>query len=186
MGQYDKLPIIFLDRDGTIIVDKVYLNDPNEVEFIDGVIEGLKKLYLYGFKLVIVTNQSGISRGLVQLENLNLIHKKMVNVLKSFGIEIYRIYYCPHLPSDNCSCRKPKIGLVEELLDKIDVNNSFVIGDKDTDVLFGKNLGVKTVLIQQNRELQLSCKPDFISADFISAVNWILKNCNLHKNLNGI
>ncbi len=134
MERTDKFPMIFLDRDGTIIVDKIYLNDPDGVEFIPDVIEGLKKLYNAGYQLYIVTNQSGISRGFVEEKNLFLIHEKICNILSNHGIKISGIFYCPHLPEDNCNCRKPKTGLVEHLLDKIDKSNSYVIGDKSTDI----------------------------------------------------
>ena len=170
MDNIDKLPIVFLDRDGTIIVDKVYLNNPEEVEFIDGVIEGLQKLYSHNFKLVIVTNQSGISRGFVQLENLNAIHQKIVNVLKIHGVELFKIYYCPHLPEDNCNCRKPKIGMVEEIKMLIDKNKSFVIGDKDLDVYFGKNLGIKTILISKDKNIK---DADYVVENFKQAVEII-------------
>ncbi len=174
MATNDKFPIIFLDRDGTIIVDKVYLNNPKEVEFFDGVIDGLKKLVEKNFKLVIVTNQSGISRGLVSIENLNKIHQKILEILSSYGVNLYKIYFCPHLPEENCECRKPKIGMVKEIKHLIDKDKSFMIGDKEIDVEFGKNLGVKTILISNDRNIQ--SKAEFVVKDFLEAVNVILNN----------
>jgi len=169
-----KLPLVFLDRDGTIIVDKVYLNDPEGVEFIEGAIEGLKRLYEEGFKLVIVTNQSGISRGLVDVENLRLIHEKITDVLKKEGVELLGIYYCPHLPEDNCNCRKPKTGLVEHLIPYMEKERSYVIGDRLSDMEFGKNLGVKTILLK-GVEPEAEQIADFVAPDFASAVEWILR-----------
>lgn len=174
MDTTGKLPIIFLDRDGTIIVDKVYLNNPEEVEFINGVIDGLQKLVQRGFKLVIVTNQSGIARGIVQIENLHAIHKKIIDVLKPHGVEIFKIYYCPHLPEDNCNCRKPKTGMVEEIKALIDIKKSFVIGDKDTDVYFGKNLGIKTVLLTRDKN-NIPLETDFVAENFNEAVEIVIK-----------
>ncbi len=176
MATVDKFPIVFLDRDGTIIVDKIFLNNPDEVEFLDGVVEGLKKLYDAGFKLVVVTNQSGIARGLVQIENLHAIHKKISEVLKQYGVEIYRYYFCPHMPDSGCECRKPKIGAVKEMLEQIDKEKSFVVGDKDTDIGFGKNLAVKTILLASTVDNidQFQWKPDFIAKNFSEAVEIIL------------
>lgn len=174
MGRTNKLPIVFLDRDGTIIVDKIYLNNPQEVEFINGVIDGLKRIVLSGYKIVIVTNQSGIARGYVKEENLHAIHKKIIEVLKSNDIDVYRIYYCPHLPEDNCNCRKPKIGMVKEILHLVDKENSFMVGDKDTDIGFGKNLGIKTILISNNP--QITYAADYVVDSFEKAVKIILQH----------
>lgn len=167
-----KFSIVFLDRDGTIIVDKVYLNDPDGVEFIDGVIDGLKRLYQYGYKLVIVTNQSGIAKGLVQEENLHKIHQKIKDVLIQSKVDIFKIYYCPHSPEENCDCRKPKTGMVKEIIDIIDKEKSFVVGDKESDIEFGKTLGIKSILLS---EKQANTKADFIAKNFNEAVEYILK-----------
>jgi len=176
MATTDKFPVVFLDRDGTIIVDKIFLNNPDEIEFLDGVIDGLKKLYDAGFKLVVVTNQSGIARGLVQLENLYAIHKKISEVLTQHGVEIYRYYFCPHMPDSGCECRKPNTGAVKEIINYVDKENSFMIGDKDTDVGFGKNLGVKTILLTTTDNIQgLKWEPDFIAKNFKEAVDIVLK-----------
>ena len=172
MERDDKYNIVFLDRDGTITVDKIYLNDPNEIEFIDGVIDGLKKLFDKGFKLAIVTNQSGIARGLVQIENLNKIHQKIIDTLEKNGVEIFKMYYCPHLPEENCDCRKPKIGMVKEIIGLINKEKSFMIGDKESDVEFGKNLGIKTILISDENVLS---NADFVVKNFFEAVEIIFK-----------
>lgn len=174
MATANKLPIIFLDRDGTIIVDKVYLNNPEDVEFIEGVKYGLKELVSLGFKIVIVTNQSGVARGLVKIENLDLIHKRIKEELKSEGVEIFKIYYCPHLPQENCECRKPKLGMIKEIEHLIDKKRSFMIGDKETDVEFGKNLGIKTILITEDKDI--ISKADYLVNSFKDAVR-IIKKC---------
>ncbi|MEN3014195.1 MAG: HAD family hydrolase [Endomicrobiia bacterium] len=173
MEKHNKYPIVFLDRDGTLIVDKVYLNNPDEVEFLEGVKEGLKKLVLAGFRLVIITNQSGIGRGLVEIKNLELIHTKIKNELSLEGIEIFKIYYCPHLPEENCECRKPKIGMIKEILNSIDKQKSFIVGDKETDAEFGKNLGIRSILI--NKNLIYNTTADYVVKDFKSAVEVILR-----------
>lgn len=165
---------IFLDRDGTIIKNVPYLNDPEKIEFLPYVIEGLKILISNGFNLFIVTNQSGVSRGLIKLKELKEIHKRIKNILKKEGIKIKDIVYCPHLPEDNCNCRKPKTGLIEILLKKykIDLKKSYLIGDKDEDILLAKNIRVKSVSVSD----KVNVKPDFIAKNFKEAVLWIIKD----------
>lgn len=178
MGKNVKQPIIFLDRDGTIIVDKVYLNNPKEVIFYKDVIPSLKVLQKKGYKFVIVTNQSGISRGVVKKKNLYLIHKKIKNILLRNGIKLFKIYFCPHHPEMNCDCRKPKIGMVKKILHLVDKQKSFMIGDLPTDIEFGKNLGVKTIFIKRRRKINNSFKKqeaDYVVKNFSSAKNKILK-----------
>lgn len=165
---------IFLDRDGTIIKNVPYLNDPEKIEFLPYVIEGLKILISNGFNLFIVTNQSGVSRGLIKLKELKEIHKRIKNILKKEGIKIKDIVYCPHLPEDNCNCRKPKTGLIEILLKKykIDLKKSYLIGDKEEDILLAKNIRVKSVSVSD----KVNVKPDFIAKNFKEAVLWIIKD----------
>ncbi|MEO0230986.1 MAG: HAD family hydrolase [candidate division WOR-3 bacterium] len=165
---------IFLDRDGTIIKNVPYLNDPEKIEFLPYVIESLKILISNGFTLFIVTNQSGISRGLIKLKELEKIHKRIKNILKKKGIKIKDIVYCPHLPEENCNCRKPKTGLIEVLLKKykIDLKKSYLIGDKDEDILLAKNIGIKSVSVSD----KINVKPDFIAKNFKEAVLWIIKD----------
>ncbi|MEO0261410.1 MAG: HAD family hydrolase [candidate division WOR-3 bacterium] len=165
---------IFLDRDGTIIKNVPYLNDPEKIEFLPYVIESLKILISNGFTLFIVTNQSGISRGLIKLKELEKIHKRIKEILKKEGIKIKDIVYCPHLPEENCNCRKPKTGLIEVLLKKykIDLKKSYLIGDKDEDILLAKNIGIKSVSVSD----KINVKPDFIAKNFKEAVLWIIKD----------
>ncbi len=165
---------IFLDRDGTIIKNVPYLNDPEKIEFLPYVIESLKILISNGFTLFIVTNQSGVSRGLIKLKELEEIHKRIREILKKEGIKIKDIVYCPHLPEENCNCRKPKTGLIEVLLKKykIDLKKSYLIGDKDEDILLAKNMGIKSVSVSD----KINVKPDFIAKNFKEAVLWIIKD----------
>lgn len=174
MATDDKFPIVFLDRDGTIIVDKIYLNDPDGVEFLEGAQQALKRVCDAGFKIVIVTNQSGVAKGLVQIENLNLIHQKIKDSLSSYGVEIFRIYFCPHPVDGNCNCRKPKTGMVKEIENLIDKEKSFMIGDKETDIEFGINLGIKTILLTDNLEQQT--KANYKAKNLLEAVDIILQS----------
>ncbi len=175
---------VFIDRDGTINVDVHYLDDPNKFEMYPGVGEGVKKLKDSGFKIIVVTNQSGIARGYFTELQLPKIHEKMEKEFQRSNVILDGIYYCPHHPEDNCNCRKPNTGLFERVINEqdIDVKKSYMLGDKILDVGAGKNIGVRTVLIPEPhlREESLSKKneweyhPDYIADNFTDAVEWIL------------
>jgi histidinol-phosphate phosphatase family protein len=165
---------IFLDRDGTIIVDKNYLNDPEQVEFFPVAIEALKSLQ-NDFLLIVVTNQSGIARGLVQVENVYLIHEKMQAVLKPYGVQITAFYFSPHAADSNHPLRKPNPGmLIQAAKDhRIDLGASFMIGDKPIDVEAGQRAGCKSILISD--AVSETSAPDFLSTDLLVAAQWILQ-----------
>lgn len=176
---------VFLDRDGTINIDVHYLSDPDKFEMYPGVGEGVKKLKKNGFKIIVITNQSGIARGYFTEQQLLKIHDIMKKEFRKFDVILDGIYYCPHHPDDNCRCRKPNTELFERSIREhdIDIKKSFFIGDKILDVAAGKRIGVKTILIPEPhiRDDFLSEKnnwefyPDVIPEDFIGAVEWILK-----------
>ncbi len=165
---------VFLDRDGTIIKNVPYLNNPDEIEFLTGVIEGLKILVNNGFSLFVVTNQSGVSRGFIKIQKLEEIHTKIKNILRENGIDIKEIVYCPHHPDDNCNCRKPKTGMIDNILKKykIDLRNSYLIGDKDEDIILAKNTGIKSISVSN----EIKTSPDFKAKNFKEAVSWIIKD----------
>lgn len=129
-----KIKAVFLDRDGTINVDYGYVYQKDKLKFISGVLEGLKKLQDAGFKLFIVTNQSGIARGYYSVEQMNEFHEYMTEKLKVEGIVIEKIYYCPHL--SGCDCRKPKLKLFYQAVEEynIDLSKSYAIGDRIRDL----------------------------------------------------
>ena len=136
---------IFLDRDNTIIIDKGYLKNPEEIEFIPGVLSALRSFQDAGFILVMVSNQSGIGRGYFTESEYEAVHARFVELLEANGIAFAGYYYCPHSPDDNCECRKPKplmaLKAANEL--NIDLSESYMIGDKDSDIEFGINSGAK-------------------------------------------
>lgn len=177
---------VFIDRDGTINVDVRYLADPDEFEMYPDVSDGAKKLKYNGFKIIVITNQSGIARGYFTEEQLSAIHERMKQEFQKFNVVLDGIYYCPHHPDDNCHCRKPDTGLFEEAIKDhdIDIRKSYMLGDKILDIGAGKKIGVRTVLIPEPhlREELLSGKneweyyPDYIADDFMDAVEWILKS----------
>lgn len=141
---------ILLDRDGTIIQERNYLSNPEDVELIPGAANGLKELKRLGFGLLVITNQSGISRGYFSKSTLKKINQRMIKLLKEEGVTLDDIYICPHLPEDNCLCRKPKTKLVKQAQQKyhFDPKKSSVIGDHKSDIDLGKNIGAVTFLVK--------------------------------------
>ena len=147
---------VFLDRDGTINVEKHYLYKVYDFEYIDGVIDGLKALSDMGYLLVIVTNQSGIARGYYTEEDYLKLDQWMKDDLEERGIKLAGSYYCPHLPDGvvpeyavDCDCRKPKPGLFWEAVKdlNIDMDHSFAIGDKERDLSICNESGVMGILL---------------------------------------
>ena len=139
-----------LDRDGTIIVEKHYLSDPDGVELLGGAAAGLRKLSRLGLGLVVVTNQSAIGRGYLDRERLAEIHARMGDLLEAEGVRIDGIFFCPHHPDDGCPCRKPAPGLVDQAVERFgfDPARAFVIGDMKSDVELGRAVGATSVLVR--------------------------------------
>jgi D-glycero-D-manno-heptose 1,7-bisphosphate phosphatase len=145
-----RAPYVLLDRDGTLIEDVPYLNDWTKVRFLPGVIDGLSKLLKRNFRLGIVSNQSGVGRGLIQFSQLLQVNSYIVDVLLSNQIELDFFYCCLHDPIGECNCRKPRIGLVQDslLARKILQSKSFMVGNSQCDIDFANNLGVHPILLR--------------------------------------
>ncbi len=155
----------FLDRDGTLIYEPPEEDTPSgdvpyqidslkKLKILNGVIEGLKGLIDLGYKLVMISNQNGLGLKIFPRANFERPHQEMLKIFKRNGIFFEEIFICPHLPEDNCNCRKPKTGLLEEFFDRneIDMENSFVCGDRDSDRELAKNLGIKFIGMKTNGE----------------------------------
>ena len=168
---------VFFDRDNTLIADSGYFHDPEKIVFLPGIIDGLKELSRNNFLLFIVTNQSGIGRGIFKKKDAEMVHRKLLFLLEEAGAPFVDIYYCPHAPNDHCECRKPKPFLVNAAIQKhhIDPSKSFFVGDRDVDVLTGKSADLKTILIAPSPQKNNVASPDFTAHDFKAAINWILK-----------
>lgn len=175
-------PAIFLDRDGTLIVERNYLSDPGQVEILPTVAESLVRLADAGYLLVIITNQSGIGRGYFTTERLEEIHQRMLYLLGVSGVLINAIYICPHAPSQDCQCRKPLPQMIyqaaEDLM--IDLDRSWVIGDKPADIGLSSTVGGGAILVRtgygeqmKNDPLIQSLRP-FIADNLAQAVDEIL------------
>ena len=172
---------VLLDRDGTLIVEKHYLSDPSAIELLPGAVEGLRLLQSRGFGTVIVTNQSGIGRGYFDKIQLEKIHHRLRTLLLMEGITIDGIYYCPHLPDDNCFCRKPQPGLVYRAAAELrfDPSESVVIGDKHCDIEMGLRVGAATVRVsregnQADHRMERG-QPRFVAKDLVEAATLILE-----------
>jgi len=142
----------FLDRDGTVIVEKDYLADPDRIQFTDGAIDALRRLRAAGFKLVIVTNQSGIARGLYGLEDYRAVEGRMEQLLAQDDVVLDGVFFCPHHPdfTGPCDCRKPGLGMYREAARKLnlDLAASVYIGDRIKDVAPALALGGRGILVE--------------------------------------
>lgn len=170
---------VILDRDGTIIAEKDYLSDPDDVELLPGAAEGLREMSSLGLGLIVMTNQSGVGRGYFDLDTLNVIHEKMIALLSDVGVSVDGIYFCPHRPDDSCLCRKPLPGMIEQAVRDLtfDPEKCFMIGDKPSDIEFGRNVGSVTFLTRTgygpSTEKSNRSDPDFIVGDLNEAARII-------------
>lgn len=141
---------VFLDRDGTIIDYLPYLSDPDLVELIPGVGQSLKTLANSGFRLVVITNQSGIQRGFYSESDYEEVNTRLAELLREFGVVLDLIVFCPHLPDKQCDCRKPAPGLGKLAAAElgISLSSSFMIGDNRSDIEFGRAIGATTILVE--------------------------------------
>ncbi|MEF3280196.1 MAG: HAD family hydrolase [Elusimicrobiota bacterium] len=162
-------PSIFLDRDGVINkdVEGKYITSIKDVKIYKSAIEGLKKINLDKYHLIIITNQSAINRGLIDLKQFKKISDYIIEELNKHNIKINAVYFCPHRPEENCKCRKPKTGLIEEaILDyKIDIKKSFFVGDKKTDIDTAKSAGIKSIFVGTGQAKNQRLKYKKIEAD---------------------
>lgn len=145
----------FLDRDGTLIFepqDTFQVDSVEKLKILDGVLVALKKLISQGYKLVMVTNQNGVGTESFPLMNFEKSQAKLLEIFRENEIEFETIFVCPHFKEDNCNCRKPKTGFVDRFFmeNEIDLANSFMCGDRDTDKQFAENLGIKYVPMECN------------------------------------
>ncbi len=143
-------PALFLDRDGVVIVDRNYLSDPDQVELLPGAAETMIAASAAGYLLIGVSNQSGLGRGRFTIDDLERVMARIDLLLGNAGTGFDGFYYCPHAPGEGCECRKPAAGLFEEAAKSChwDPEGSWVVGDKASDVAFGRNRGLGSVLVR--------------------------------------
>lgn len=163
---------VFCDRDGTLIGDVGYPRDPDQVRLVDGAVEALAALHRAGFALVVVSNQSGIGRGIVSAEQAESVHERFVAELAARGVELDDVRYCPHSPDERCECRKPSPKLLRDAARKlgVDLGASFMVGDKPSDVEAGRRAGCRTVLLAPAP----AGAADFVAAGWPEAAAYVL------------
>ena len=176
---------VFLDRDGTVNTEVDYLSSVKDLRLIKNAAKAIRILNQNKVKVIIVTNQSGISRGIFSIDDLNNVHNELKRRLRRNGAHIDAIYYCPHHPDEKCSCRKPKKGMFEKAAKDFDLklNKCYVVGDKLTDIKAAHNISAKGILVrtgygklEQNKLMDADIIPDHIAENLYDAVEWIIGN----------
>ena len=168
-------PAVFIDRDGTIMEDTDYCSDPKDVRIFPGVIEALRRLKSRGFKLIIITNQSGIGRGLFTLDQYRAVESEVLRQLGKCLVDA--TYYCPDAPGQNSECRKPAPGMVVQATQDhhIDLFRSFLIGDKEIDVECAHNAGVRAIRLGARIQRdERGSNADWVADDVPAAAQIIL------------
>ena len=176
-------PALFLDRDGVINVERGYITSPEDFELLPGAIEGLRRFQRAGFFIIIVTNQSGINLGYYTKDDFFRVNLHMLRILGGAGIGIDKIYFCPHTIKEKCQCRKPKIGMIRCAQKDLPIvmEKSLLVGDKETDILAGKEAGLKTCLIVRgNVKIKRNIHPDFTALDLLTAARQFLRK-KIHR-----
>ena len=170
---------ILLDRDNTINEDPGYINDASKVKLLPNVVSGLTQLKNFNYKFAIITNQSGVGRGLIKSEELEAVNERLLELLIKEEIRIEKIYICPHVDEDNCDCRKPKNSLHKQALRELDFDKSrsYLIGDRFRDIKPGESLDIRGILVGKSEKEDLS-KPDnlaFHASNMKEACDFILQ-----------
>ncbi|MBI5281369.1 MAG: HAD family hydrolase [Candidatus Solibacter usitatus] len=168
---------VALDRDGTLIAERGYLSDAEGVEVLDGAAEALLRLRELGLRVVVATNQSGVGRGYFDVGAVEAIHARIVEKLGAAGAVIEGFYVCPHAPEEECECRKPKTGLLEQAARELGLpmEECVVVGDKAADVELGRNAGGRSILVTTGygAEDAGSVEADFVAGSLREAVEWM-------------
>ena len=184
-GDAARRTAVFLDRDGTVTEEVGYLNHWKRFRLLPGVGGAIRRLNEASLPVIVVTNQSGVGRGYFPEDLVRDVHERMSSELFNAGARLDGVYFCPHVPTDECSCRKPRTGMLEQAARelRLDLKSSFVVGDRHSDVELAHRAGARSILVRTGYgegELAWHAKdwprqPEFVAADLLDAVNWILK-----------
>lgn len=178
---------VLLDRDGVIVKQIDHLNRPEDLELIPGAGKAIAKLNQAQIPVIVVSNQAGVAKGYLTIEDLEEIHARLRSKLQQVGAHIDALYFCPHHPQAtvtkylmDCPCRKPGTGMLDKAKEdcKIDLSLSYLVGDATSDILAGKRAGCRTMLVQTGfagNDGRYEVKPDLVVADLAAAVNTILE-----------
>jgi D-glycero-D-manno-heptose 1,7-bisphosphate phosphatase len=182
--------VVFLDRDGTINRDSSdYIKSREEFEFLPGSLEAIRNLTVNGFVNIVITNQSAVPRQLISLPELDSVHNMMARAVALNGGEIKDVFYCPHMPQDECDCRKPEPGLICQAREKhaIDLTTAVMVGDSAKDIECARRAGCgRAVLVRsgqdddvedelKNRQIRV----DYVAQDLHEAAAWIIESHSL-------
>ncbi|MHB9037661.1 MAG: D-glycero-alpha-D-manno-heptose-1,7-bisphosphate 7-phosphatase [Armatimonadota bacterium] len=174
---------VFLDRDGVINVDRDdYVKNVAELKVFDFAPEAIRRLNEAGFEVFVISNQQGVAKGLIREDDLMGIQAEITRQVESAKGHIGSFYYCRHMASDKCGCRKPETGMLRAAAREHGINlaKSFMIGDSERDIVAGNSAGCRTVLVltgklsREDAEM-LSCKPDFVAENLSEAVEFVLE-----------
>jgi heptosyltransferase-2 len=187
---------VFLDRDGTLNYDPGYLKVAVDLKLLAGVGPALARLKRAGARLVVVTNQSGVGRGIVTLKDLESIHARLQGLLEQEGAALDAIYFCPHHPNDGCRCRKPNVGMVERAVSELqlDLQRSYLIGDHARDIQLANRVGAKAILLTPasvdaqtlDRLKAEQALPDAVAKSMAEAADWILEDAGKGVQLSAV
>lgn len=182
---------VFLDRDGTINIEKNHLYRIEDLEFIEGVPEAIRLLNISGYKVIIITNQAGVAKGYYTEADVLKLHEYIASELAKSGARVDDFYYCPHHPTEGkdeyrrvCGCRKPATGMLEAAMEKYGISpeDSWVIGDRATDIQAGNKLGINTVLVETGYgKEEFSGGRTIRKANIMEAVRYIISEAYLHR-----
>jgi len=174
---------VFVDRDGTLNEDRGYVTSPEQLVLFPGVLKALARLNQLGIRVILLTNQSAIGRGLMTAQDLERIHQKFEDLLRAQEGKLDAIYYCPHHPDEGCACRKPNIAMIQDAAHKFSLNLSlcYVVGDKWSDVEAAHRAGVQGVLVMSSDYSGAAVKARdagqfpiaHVAKSFVEAVAWI-------------
>lgn len=178
-------PAVFLDRDGTLVIERGYLTDPADIELTPGTARALRRLADAGYLLVVVSNQSGVGRGFFSAATVHAAMARLRALLRAAGVELDAIYFCPHRPEAGCACRKPGTLLLERARDDLEISlaRSAMVGDKLLDAETGRRAGARGLLVrtgygrdEEGRAAALdpAVAPDAVVEDVAAAADWIL------------
>jgi D-glycero-D-manno-heptose 1,7-bisphosphate phosphatase len=178
-------PAVFLDRDGTIAEEVGYLNHVSRFRMFPWAAGALQRLNEARFPVVVVTNQSGVGRGYFPESLVHEVNQLMTQQLSKSGAKVDAIYYCPHTSAENCSCRKPKTGMLERAAREhaLDLQRSFVVGDRYGDIELARNVRARGILVRTGygegelawHAAEWPAQPDFVAQDLAEAADWILR-----------
>jgi D-glycero-D-manno-heptose 1,7-bisphosphate phosphatase len=168
---------VFFDRDGTLIVDPpdLRVDSVDEIELFPDTLRALSELAKLDYGVFLISNQAGIGEGRITRQEFETIENKVIELIKPSGINVLNTYVCPHVPSDNCVCRKPKPYMVLQAAEEFDIDlpQSYFIGDRESDIMAGVNAGTKTILVKTGNEPVVSKEATYTATDLLEAIEYI-------------